>query len=440
VKDFNLWFVLMYVFLNAYGTMAWQNQSAFNSAPLTAHESRMGSILGRWREMGKAGVVALLGICALTYLHHPHYAAQAALVHQDLSQISDPQTREQMEIPMALSHLLPAGLKGSLCIIFLMGVFCGDGQHLHSWGSLFIQDVIVPLRKTPLTPQQHIRWLRLSMTGVALFAFLFGCFFRQIEYIQMWWIITTAIYVGGAGAAIIGGLYWKKGTSAGAWVALITGSVLSGGGILVREYWENYGHSFPLNPIQISFIATLTAIFLYIFISLLTNKEDFNMDRMLHRGKYAKIVQQMGEVTIEPARKKAHWAKLVGFDNDFSLGDKWIAGVFTGWNLVFFVLFIVITVWNLIAPWQTQSWATYWEITAIGIPIFLAVVMAIWFTWGGVRDIRALFQRLEEQRVNALDNGMVVNHQNLDESALTQGSLPTTPRSKTSSDIEERRR
>ena len=65
VKDFNLWFVLMGMFVSVYGTMAWQNQSAFNAAALTAHESRMGGILGRWRESGKYVVVTLLGTCAV---------------------------------------------------------------------------------------------------------------------------------------------------------------------------------------------------------------------------------------------------------------------------------------------------------------------------------------------------------------------------------------
>ena len=36
-------------------------------------------------------------------------------------------------------------------------------------------------------------------------------------------------------------------------------------------------------------------------------------------------------------------------------------------------------------------------------------------TWGGLRDMRQLFQRLRHQRVNALDDGTVVNNQNLDE-------------------------
>ena len=47
--------------------------------------------------------------------------------------------------------------------------------------------------------------------------------------------------------------------------------------------------------------------------------------------------------------------------------------------------------------------------------IFFAFVTAIWFTWGGIRDMRAFFSRLREERVDALDNGMVVNHHNLGE-------------------------
>ncbi len=40
---------------------------------------------------------------------------------------------------------------------------------------------------------------------------------------------------------------------------------------------------------------------------------------------------------------------------------------------------------------------------------------AIWFSRGGIRDMRQFFRRLKEERVDALDNGMVVNHHNLDE-------------------------
>ena len=37
----------------------------------------------------------------------------------------------------------------------------------------------------------------------------------------MFLALTGAIFVGGAGSAIIGGLYWKRGTTAAAWTAMV---------------------------------------------------------------------------------------------------------------------------------------------------------------------------------------------------------------------------
>lgn len=73
--------------------------------------------------------------------------------------------------------------------------------------------------------------------------------------------------------------------------------------------------------------------------------------------------------------------------------------------------------WNLLSPWPISWWSTFWHVAAIGIPVTITVVTSIWFTWGGLRDIRALFRRLREEAVNPLDDGFVVDHQNLDEKA-----------------------
>ncbi|MDX9974577.1 MAG: sodium:proline symporter, partial [FCB group bacterium] len=421
LKDFNLTYVLMGLFGTIYGTMAWQNASAYNSAALTPHESRMAGILGRWRELGKVAVVTLLAVCAITFLQHPDFAAQSAQARLGISQISPPQIQSQMTVPVALSHLLPIGVKGSLCIILLLGVFGGDSTHLHSWSGIFIQDILVPLRKKPFEPKQHILALRLSAIGVALFAFLFGCFFRQTEYIFFWWTITQTIYIGGAGAAIIGGLYWGKGTTAGAWAALLTGSTLSVGGILARQF---YGDAIPLNVVQISFFATLTAIAVYVIVSLLTCREAFNMERMLHRGKYAAIKELVGE-TVKPATGRRGWlGRAIGFDENFTLGDKWIAGCLFSWSMLWFFVFAVGSIWNLVAPWPLHVWSTFWHVTCIGLPIGFATVSAVWFTWGGLRDMGELFRRLRVQTINHLDDGTVIGHQNLDEAVLDISQNP----------------
>ena len=61
---------------------------------------------------------------------------------------------------------------------------------------------------------------------MAAFAFFFSLLFPQTQYIALWWALTGGVFTGGAGAAIIGGLYWQKGTTAAAWAGAITGSVL----------------------------------------------------------------------------------------------------------------------------------------------------------------------------------------------------------------------
>ena len=87
VKDFNVWYVVMGLIGGIYGTMAWQNAAGYQGAALTPHEARMGNVLSRWREMGKAAVVTLMGICAMTFLVHPDFAAQSSSVMGEVGQI-----------------------------------------------------------------------------------------------------------------------------------------------------------------------------------------------------------------------------------------------------------------------------------------------------------------------------------------------------------------
>jgi SSS family solute:Na+ symporter len=396
--------------------MAWQNQSAYNSAPLNGHEARMGGLLGGLRGMGKGAAATLLGVCAYTYLHHPAYAAGAAGVHAAASRIANPQIQEQMTMPIAVTHILPPGLRGAFCAVLLLGVFGGDSSHLHSWGSLLIQDLILPLRRKPLSPEQHIFFLRCSIAGVALFALVFGALYAQTEYIQMWFAVTQSIYIGGAGAVIIGGLYWSRGTTAGAWSAMLTGSLLSTGGILVKQWLPHL----PLNGVQIAFASMLVAALVYCLVSLATCRKAFNMDRMLHRGPYAKVEVALGDPPAPVFAQRLTWGRLIGIDENFTRGDKWIACGLFGWNALLCLIMIVGSLWNHIAPWPIGVWSAFWHVIAIGVPVVIAVVTGVWFTWGSVVNSLQLFRQLRTARVQPLDNGMVTNHRNLDERRLVE--------------------
>jgi SSS family solute:Na+ symporter len=430
--DFNIWYVLMGILVGTYGTMAWQNNQGFNSSAASPHESRLGYILGTWRGFALGTSMLLLAVASMTYLHQPE---GAAVVQQRISHIADPQTAKQMLLPLGLAQVLPAGIKGLFVSVVLMGIFGGDGQHLHSWGSIFFQDIILPLLKRPLSPRAHIIFLRLSIIGVALFAFLFGALFTQTEYLPMWFQVTTAIFVGGAGAAILGGLYWSRGTAAGAWAGLATGSLLSTGGIFLRQPasldlarnltggqtsgvpgWPGFilghlGPAFPLNGTQIAFGACVLALTAYVLVSLLTCRKPHNMDRLLHRGKYA----LEADVLPEPVRaglkaRRSHLYNLVGIDEDFTLADRFVTlGIFF-WSVFWSAVFLLGSGLYLIHPWSDGAWAEYWLITGLYLPFVISVITTIWFTSGCWKDLILFFRRLRSERIDKHDDGTVWEH------------------------------
>ncbi len=193
----------------------------------------------------------------------------------------------------------------------------------------------------------------------------------------MWWNVTQGIFVGGGRRGDHRRPVLKKGTAAGAWAAFLTGSALSVAGIVVQQIEANlYHRSFFLNGTQIAFFSSLISIGLYIAVSLLTCREDFNLDRMLHRGPYAKMKEAVAD-NLTITRPEPGWARLIGIDGDFTRGDRWIAGLAFGYTLLLIAIFIVVSVWNIVAPWRTETWSAYFHVTGFALPIFFAVVTGL---------------------------------------------------------------
>jgi SSS family solute:Na+ symporter len=467
VSDFNIWFVMMSVFIRIYSTMAMQNKQGFNSAARTAHEARMGGILGEWRGQARALMLLVLCICAAAFIRHSAFNERAAPAKASIAAIdadevktpstfavgspewfkdkSVPQLQKQMATPIALRYLLPTGMAGLFCSIMIMGLFAGDTGHLHSWGSIFVQDVVLPLRKKPMSPRQHIWTLRGAVIGVAAFAFFFSTYFTPTQYINLWWNVTGAIYTGGAGAAIIGGLYWRKGTTSAAWAGVITGSLFAVGSIICTTYWDGIANTlrpafanagihlpdeFWFNQQVGAFLATVFGAAVYIAVSFLTSREPFNLDKMLHRGQYA-VEADGGQPTMS-LRERFTLRNIFRFDHNFTRLDKVTAGGIFWWSVAMLAVNVIITVWCVFSPWPISWWAHYWMITGVVIPCIIAVVTLFWFGIGGFIDMKAFFRDLRTMTRDARDDGRVVGHRNLED--LPPGPKEIPPSAALSSD------
>jgi SSS family solute:Na+ symporter len=297
-----------------------------------------------------------------------------------------------------------------------------DVSYLHSWGSIVAQDVVMPFRDKPLSPKAHMLLLRLCVTGVTIFGFCWSLFYHQVGYIRMYLSVTGVIFLGGAGSVIIGGLYWKKGTTPAAWTALISGGLVAVIGIYLDHYWidlqphllnwfpqseylAQHAIKFPINDQYVSLISMCTAIALYIVISLLTCRTDFNLAQMLHRGPYA--VDASGDPAPLPSSPPRTFRALLGIDEHFTRGDKILATSMFCYFMGWFLVFVVISIWNIIHIWPDERWAASWFYAVIVLPIVLGTVTSIWFTIGGIRDLRRLFQRLRVLQRDVEDDGTV---------------------------------
>jgi len=383
LPDFNLSYVIMSVVLAVYGTMALQNTQGFNAAARDPNESRMAAILGNWRL--NVRIMLLLGIttAAVAFLRHPAFATASAPANQLIASINNPQIQKQMTIAAALRYLLPVGIKGLFCSMMVMGLIAGDCSHIHSWASIFVQDVVLPMRKKPLTTRQHLLLLRLALLGVALFAFIFSLLFTQTHYIALWWQITNAIFISGAGAAIIGGLYWKRGTTLGAWIAVIVGAILSFTGIILHQK----SPKFSLNGIQVAMLSAAVSAIGYVLISLLTCRRAFDLDALLHRNQR--------QIDDKPALR-------------LSPSDRRIARGLIGWTILLALTSAIAIAANIFfGRWSVSTWGRFWFIFGIAVPFAVGTVTLVWFGLGAARDMRDFFHTLKTMKRDFADDGRV---------------------------------
>ena len=441
IESFNFFYYLIAAISTIYlYRLAWQGEQANNCSAKSAHEAKMAGILGEWRTIVITMAVTMLPLGAYVILHDATYSAMASEVNHTLQEIGNDQIREQVTVSITLSKILPVGISGILCASMLAAFISTHDTYLHSWGSIFIQDVILPLRKRPLTQRQHLLLLRVSICFVASYIFLFSLFFPQNEKIVLFMAISGAIFLAGVGSAIIGGLYWKHGSTSGAWASMIVGSGMSIGGIWASQMWPTVIYprlessaphllgildssldaianavpginwkvtpeAFPFDSQWIFFFAIVASAFSYIACSLFTwlilRQPPTDMDRMLHRGQY-RIREDHDRPEVSAP---TGWRALMPSE-EFTKGDRLIFYSQLIWSFAWLLIFLVGTAYNLMVDVSESSWATYW-FWHICISVAVGVFTVVWFSCGGLLDMRRLYQALAVAKRDVHDDGTV---------------------------------
>ena len=417
VEDFNLTYFLIGLIGMFYGTLSWQGHQAYNSSAKSAHEAKMAAVLGdiRWKPQGL--FIFLVPVLTYVFMNHSDFALVAESVNSSLDSLNSETLKSQMRAPIVLSEVLPVGLLGAFAALMLAAFISTHDTYLHSWASIFVQDVILPFRKKPFEKDDHIKALRYSIFGVAIFIFIFSLVFDQNQEIALYFAVTFAIFAGGVGAVIIGGLYWDRGTTEGAWAAMIVGATVAVTGTIVPQIsdsWLSQENNLiwlknlifklkEINGIKFYALSMGFSSFSYILVSLFTFRERVNMDKLLNRGKYSiKKETKIIDEKVKPI------LKIFGIGKEFTIEDKIIYLVSFVWNIFFTLVFVFGTFYNLYNDVSDKSWMLYWKYQ-IYINIVFSFIIIIWFTIGGFIDIKKMFISLDSDKRDHEDSGWVEN-------------------------------
>ena len=415
VEDFNFWYFLIGIIGVMYGALSWQGSQGYNSSAKNAHEAKMGVVLAGWRGVPQGMFMFLVPVLIYVLMNHHDYQHIANSVNTSLASLSSDTLKGQMRAPFVLSEILPVGLLGAFAALMLAAFISTHDTYLHSWGSIFIQDVIMPFRRKPFDKETHIKVLRYSIFGVAVFIFLFSLLFSQSQKIALYFAVTAAIFAGGCGAVIIGGLYWNRGTTAAAWTAMIIGAIIGVSGTLVKQIsdiWLLDVNSYAQLKTILAFLKNIngqeywglgmaSSSISYIAVSLLFPKKPVNMDKLLNRGKYSID----GEVNIVDEEVKIGW-KIFGMGKEFTKNDKLIYILNYAWTGLWTLVFIIGTVYNLSNPVSDDAWMKFWEYY-IYIHLVLSGIVLVWFTLGGFIDLKSMITSLQSEVRDHGDDGWV---------------------------------
>ena len=420
VEDFNIWYFIIGTIGFMYGWMGWQGSQAYNSSAKSAHEAKMGQVLGNFRGMPQATFMLFVPIVIYVFMNHPDYADISNSVQASLNELDTETLRTQLRAPIVLAKVLPLGLLGAFAALMLAAFVSTHDTYLHSWGSILIQDVIMPFRSKPFDKETHLKVLRLSIFGVAIFIFIFSLLFQQNQKIALFFAITAAIFAGGSGAVIIGGLYWKRGTTEAAWTAMIIGAVIAVGGIIMKQIsseWLNDTSSFIALKNSIIYLREINgqvywgigmgvSSLSYILVSLLGKKSEHNMDKLLNRRDYA----IEGETKIVNKVPERGW-RMLGIGKEFTQNDKLIFIVNYVWTGTWTLIFIIGTIYNLYNDVNDSSWMIFWKYYLI-VYIGVSVLTILWFSIGGYKDLKTMMAALRSNERDHKDDGWVENKEN----------------------------
>jgi SSS family solute:Na+ symporter len=127
-------------------------------------------------------------------------------------------------MPRMLAGMLPSGILGLVVAGMLAATMSVNSSYLLGWSSIISQDIVLPLRRTPLSSRQQVVLNRVANVFVSAFVMFWGLWYTLPGPTYFYLNITATIYLSGTLVAVIAGLFWSRASTLGGYLAMAGGA------------------------------------------------------------------------------------------------------------------------------------------------------------------------------------------------------------------------
>lgn len=218
-EGFGTSYVVWMIFLGIVSCAVWQTAAIRACAAADEHVVKK---LYTWSSLGfmiRFMIPQFLGICALTYLWQDE-TARGLFFNADGTVVEEESLRA---MPVFLSQLLPIGLIGLVGAGMIAAFMSTHDTYLLCWASVLAEDVVNPLTNESLSMKMRLRLTRIFLVVIAIFLLIWSMWYELGQDLWDYMAVSGAIYSTGAFVVMLAGLYWKRASPAGAFLALAVG-------------------------------------------------------------------------------------------------------------------------------------------------------------------------------------------------------------------------
>lgn len=130
-----------------------------------------------------------------------------------------------MSLAHALVKIMPSGIVGLACVGFVSATMSTFSSYLLAFSSILLQDAIGPRLKKQLTPAQRVRGVQCGVVLIGIFIYAWAALYHLPETVFRFITLTGSLSYAATVTVLIGGMYWKRASTSGAYWAFALSAI-----------------------------------------------------------------------------------------------------------------------------------------------------------------------------------------------------------------------